>query len=439
MFRRLRKVLVAVSGGPDSLACLLVLRELGQQLGFSVEACHFDHQLRADSAADLEAVRAMCESLEVECTSGEGDVRGAAAQQKLGLEETARKMRYQFLAFVAGKREADCIATGHTADDQAETVLMRVVRGSGIRGIRGMLPVSDVPGAEAQRLLRPLLQTSRAATEQICAEFGLTPVVDPSNADPRFTRNRVRSETLASLRSLNPDVQRSLTGLAESAREAFEPIERRSFEVQPRERGPVGAIFDAARFGDLPAEALGLVIERESSFYHLEPETNRTRVKNLQAALAARSGVVRFGDTVVDVSSGFVRVGPVLEAVEPFEPAVLDVPGSTRAGPWRADVRTDPVEPSPEAPVCAIDQAATKGLLRIRSLAAGERLRWHGMERKVSDLFINEKVPVWDRVGVVAIADSLGPVALFGATRTFVRDGGDPTLWVRLSAIQRPK
>lgn len=439
MLRRVRKVLVAVSGGPDSLACLLVLRELGQRLGFGVEACHFDHQLRPDSAADLEAVRAICDSLEVECTSGEGDVRGASVQQKLGIEETARKMRYQFLAFVAGKREADCIATGHTADDQAETVLMRVVRGSGVRGIRGMLPVSDVPGAEAQRLIRPLLQTRRSATEEICAEFGISALMDPSNADPRFTRNRVRNETLAALRALNPDVHRSLIGLSESAREAFEPIERRSFEVQPRERGPVGAIFEAAKFAALPAEALGLVIERESAFYHLEVETNRTRVQNLQAALAARSGAVRFGDAVVEVSSGQVRVGPVLEAVELFEPAVLDVPGSTRAGPWRADVRTDPMEGTPEAPVCGIDQASTKGLLRIRPLGLGERIRWRGFERKVSDVFINEKVPAWERVGVVAVADSLGPVALFGATRTFVRDGDEPGLWIRLSAIPQPK
>jgi tRNA(Ile)-lysidine synthase len=439
MFRRLRKVLVAVSGGPDSLATLLVLRELGTQLGFEVEACHFDHQLRPDSVADLEAVRAMCESLEVECLTGEGDVRSVATQQKRGIEETARMMRYQFLAFVAGKREADCIATGHTADDQAETVLMRIVRGSGVRGIRGMLPVSDVPGAEAQRLIRPLLETRRAATEQICAEFGLTPLQDPSNADPQFTRNRVRNETLAALRALNPDVHRALIGLSESAREAFEPTERRSFDVQPRERGPVGAIFEAAKFAALPAEALGLVIERECSFYHLQPETNRTRVRNLQSALAAHSGLVRFGDAAVEVSSGRVRIGPFLEPVEPFEPAVLDVPGSTRAGPWRADVRTDPLDATPDAPVCAIDQAATKGLLRIRPLARGERIRWHGLERKVSDLFINEKIPAWERAGVVAVADSVGPVALFGATRTFVRDGDEPGLWIRLSAIPQPK
>ncbi len=439
MFRRVRKVLVAVSGGPDSLACLAVLKELGSALDFKVEACHFDHQLRPESSADMDAVRATCEGLEVECLTGEGDVRSVAAQQKRGIEETARMMRYQFLAFVAGKREADCIATGHTRDDQAETVLMRVTRGSGIRGIRGMLPVSDVPGAEAQRLIRPLLETPRTATEAICLELGLPALVDPSNSDPSFSRNRVRLETMAALRTHNPDIQRALIGLAESAREAFEPIERRSFEVQPRERGPVGAIFELSRFAALPSEALGLVIEREAGFYHLQPETNRTRVRNLGAALRSGSGRVRFGDTAVEVSSGLVRVGPVLEAVEPFESAVLNVPGSTRAGPWRADIATDPLAATPEAPVCAIDQASTKGLLRIRPLAAGERIRWHGHERKLSDLLINEKVPAWERAGMVAVADSLGVVALFGATRTFTRDGNDPSLWIRLSAIPQPK
>ena len=439
MFRRTRKILVAVSGGQDSLACLLVLRELGQQLGFDVEACHFDHQLRQDSRADLETVRAICEGLGVECLTGEGDVRSVAKQQKRGIEETARMMRYQFLAFVAGKREADCIATGHTQDDQAETVLMRVVRGSGVRGLRGMLPVSGVPGADAQRLIRPLLSVRRADTAQICREHGLEPVSDASNEDSRFTRNRIRNETLAALRQLNPNVHEALVGLAESAREAFDPIERRSFEVQPRERGPIGAIFALGGFAQLPAEALGLVIEREAAFYHLQPETNRTRVRNLQAVLATGSGSVRFGDTDVVASSGLVRVGPPLEDVEPFEPAVLNIPGSTRAGPWRVDVRTDAIEATPEAPVAGVELAATKGALRVRPLQPGERILWHGVERKVSDLFINEKVPVWERAGVVALADSAGLVALFGATRSFARDCTEPDLWIRLSAIPQPK
>jgi len=439
MFRRVKKVLVAVSGGPDSVACMLTLREFGLSEGFEVEACHFDHQLRPESKNDLEYVRSLCAEIGVECVSGEGDVAGVARQQKRGVEEVAREMRYQFLAFVAEKQQADCIATGHTSDDQAETVLMRIVRGSGIRGIRGMLPVSPVPGSEAQRLIRPLLTTPREATERICAEWNVVPVADVSNADVRFTRNRVRLETLRALREVNPSVNDALVGLGESARAAFEPVERRSFEVQPRERGPVGAIFATQPLAGLPAEALGLVLEREASFYHLRPEVNRTRFENARAMLAKGTGSVRFGEVALEASCGVTRLGPVLETVEPFEPAILNVPGSTRAGPWRVDVRTDPLESTPEAPAVAIGSADVAGALRARPLRPGDRMLIRGLERKVSDLLGNEKVPAWERVGMVAVGDSKGVVAIFGATRSFARDAAEADLWIKLSAIQPPR
>lgn len=440
MFRRVSKVLVAVSGGADSVACLLVLLGLRERFGFDVEAVHFDHKLRPESAADMDAVSRLCADLGVECVTGEGDVAAVAAKQRQGIEETARMMRYQFLAFVADKEGADCIATGHTADDQAETVLMRIARGSGVRGIRGMLPVAGVPGASERRLVRPLLGAGRVDTEAICAEFGITPIVDPSNADPSYTRNRIRGVVLDQLRALNPSVDDALRGLAESAREAFSFIEKRSFEAKPRERGPIGAIFPLAPFRELPSEALTLVIEREAAFYHLKPEVNRTRVENLRAVLARGTGAVHFGDTVVAASCGVIRLGPRLEPVDPFPAAVLNVPGSTRAGPWRVDVLTSEVDPAPGSPVIALAAATAKGALRVRSLQPGERLTWHGVERKVSDLLVNEKVPIWERHGVVAVADSARLLGLFGATRTFVADmQGEPELWVRLVAMPQSR
>ncbi len=440
MFRRVSKVLAAVSGGADSVACLLVLLGLRERFGFEVEAVHFDHKLRPESAADMDAVRQLCADLDVECVTGEGDVAAVAAKQRQGIEETARMMRYQFLAFAAGKEGADCIATGHTADDQAETVLMRIVRGSGVRGIRGMLPVAGVPGAPERRLVRPLLGVARADTEAICAEFGITPIVDPSNADLSYTRNRVRGTVLEQLRALNPSVEAALRGLAESAREAFSLIEKRSFEVQPRERGPVGAIFALGPFRELPSEALTLVIEREAAFYHLKPDVNRTRVANLRAVLAKGTGTVHFGDTVVEASCGVIRLGPRLEPVDPLPAAVLNVPGSTRAGPWRVDVLTSEVDPIPGSPVIALAAGTSTGALRVRSLQPGERMIWHGVERKVSDMLVNEKVPAWERPGIVAVADSVRLLGLFVATRTFVTDTqGEPGLWVRLAAIPQPR
>jgi tRNA(Ile)-lysidine synthase len=439
MFRRVSKVLAAVSGGADSVAMLLVVLGLRERFGFDVEAVHFDHKLRPESATEMESVKALCKELGVECVTGEGDVAAVAARQRRGIEETARMMRYQFVAFVAEREHADCVATGHTADDQAETVLMRILRGSGIRGIRGMLPVTSVPGAGERRLVRPLLETSRRDTEAICREFGVTPISDPGNVDPAFTRSRVRGEVLHALRSVNPAVGDALRGLAASAREAFEHVERQSFAVQPRERGPVGAILSLDAFRQLPSEALTLVIEREAAFYHLSPAINRTRIGNLRGVLERGAGSVYFGDAMVEVSCGQVRIGPRLEPVEPFPAVILNVPGSTRAGPWRVDVLTAAPDDLAGTPVLAVGEGAAQGALRVRPLQPGDRLAWRGMVRKVSDLLVNEKVPAWERPGMVALADSTRVLGLFAATRVFPADmGGQPGLWVRLAAMSRP-
>lgn len=415
LFRRVSRVLVAVSGGPDSLALLLVLRELHAEFGFEIEACHFDHQLRPESRADLERVRALCSEVGVECVTGEGDVRGVARQQKASLEDTARRMRYQFLAFVAEKENCDCVAAGHTADDQAETILMRILRGSGVRGIRGMLPRSGVPGADARALIRPILELSRAETAAICTEAGIEPLIDPTNADVSILRNQLRLETIPALREINPSVGDALRRLGASAREVFEGVERESFLMQPVARLPIGVVFDLAPFAALQDEARTLVIEREAAFYNLHPELNRTRVQNLAQVLRRGRGEVHFGDTVVEASSGKVRVGPALEPVEPFEGRVLNVPGATIAAPWRVDVSTQPLAVTPGAMAGALDSDTVSGALRVRPVAPGDTLLFRGIPRTIADVFASAKTPRWERMGVVAIADAARVQLLFTA------------------------
>jgi tRNA(Ile)-lysidine synthetase-like protein len=341
-------------------------------------------------------------------------------------------MRYGFLAFVAGKEAADAVATGHTADDQVETVLMRIVRGTGIRGLRGILPVGEVPGGGAQRLVRPLLDLHRADTATICREAGIEPLEDPSNLDPGYARNRIRHETLPSLRAGNPDVDGALLGLAASAREVFEGVEKQSFTVQPVERLPIGAIFEAAKLAALPNEAAMLVIEREAAFFKREPEVNRTRVENLRSVLASGSGEVAFGDIVVEVSCGQARVGPPLLEGEAFPERVLSVPGVTVAGPWRVTVTTDPMPVVAGAGYTRVDGSALKGALRVRPVAAGDRILYHGMERKVSDLLVNEKVPAWERLGLIAIADSAVVHALVGASKDLGAPASDAALYIKV-------
>lgn len=438
LFRRARNILVAVSGGTDSVACLLVLDALRERHGFDLQVVHFDHQLRPNSRDDLEFVRELAGTRELPFLSAEGDVGAVARQQRASIEDTARRMRYQFLAFVAAEKRADAIATGHTADDQAETVLMRILRGAGVRGIRGMLPASPVPGAPAQRLIRPLLELTRADTAAICEGAGIVPIEDASNADTAFARNRLRHEILPTLRAINPSVDRALRGLGQSAREVFGDVERASYTAQPLSRGPAGAEFALGGLRDLPAEALTLVIEREGSFYSLDVEANRTRLGNLRAVLRRGSGQVEFGAAQVQVSSGRVRIGPVL-AVESFEPKVLSVPGVTLAGRWRAQVSTDPLPPLEGAVDARIDISQQKGALRLRQVATGDRMTYHGIERKVSDVFANAKVPAWDRASAVAIADSARVLAVVSAAGTFETDStGDDVFYLRLTTPQPP-
>lgn len=436
LFRRAGKVLVGVSGGPDSLACLLLLLELRARFGFEVVAAHFDHQLRPDSAADLDHVRASCARLGVECLSGEGEVAKAAAEQKTGVEDAARRMRYSFLAFIAGKEGAGCIATGHTRDDQVETVLLRIMRGTGVRGLQGMLPSSPVPGAPAQRLVRPLLCLSHAEAQAICLRAGLVALEDPSNANPAFARNRLRIETLPALRATNPSLDASLLGIAASAREAYAPIERQALSLQPRERGELGAIFDLARLRELQNEALIAVIEREGTFYSLEAQVNRTRVQNLRAVLASGSGMVRFGPVDVEVSCGAARVGPLLSPPPTFEPVLLNIPGVTKGGGTAIHTSTGPYPPNPGEWTGAFDTAATRGALRLRTLLPGDRLRTAAGLRSVHDFLVNAKVPRWERSCILAIADAEAVVLLVnGPPPPTPALAGETTLFVRAGAL----
>jgi tRNA(Ile)-lysidine synthase len=439
LFRKLERLLVAVSGGPDSVAALLVLRELGKECGFEVIAGHFDHRLRPESRADLEYVRGLCARLDVPCFTGEGDVARAAEATGKGVEETARRMRYQFLGFLGGKEMAGALATGHTADDQAETVLHRIIRGSGIRGIRGMLPRSPVPGAEAQTLIRPLLVLRRSDTVAICAAAGIEAREDLSNRDRRYSRNRIRHEILPALRLENPSVDSALINLAASAREVFESVERQALSAQPASRDAAGSAFALPALASLPGEALTLVIEREASFFRLNVELNRTRVENLRDVLTHGDGQVTFGDAEVEVSCGLVRVGPPAEVPAGFDPVVLNVPGVTRAGPWKVQVLTDQPEADPSARVAAIDPGRARGALRLRPLLPGDRLRRGDREVRIADLLGNSKVPRWERRRLLAVTDGSAVVGLPGLPQALApKVAPEDALWVRVVRIEPP-
>ena len=213
------RVIVGVSGGPDSLSLLHALRQLAPEHGWTLHAAYLHHGLRPEADDEARFVVETAAGWGIGGTVGTADVRAIAAQPGVSLEEAARQARYAFLGRVALQQRASIVAVGHNADDQAETILMHLLRGSGLAGLRGMLPVSSLaelhlaalppeqrPDFGDLRLARPWLATPRSHILAYCQEHGLQPRQDLTNTDPAFFRNRLRHEVLPLLRQINPQL-----------------------------------------------------------------------------------------------------------------------------------------------------------------------------------------------------------------------------------------
>ncbi len=208
-------VVVAVSGGPDSVALLHALVQLTQRRypSLTLHVVHLNHRLRGrESDADEQFVQDLATKLDLKCTSIQQDIRASAQEQKRNLEEVAREARYRFLRDVADRLDARRIATGHTLTDQAETVLMRLVRGAGAAGLSGIHPVVD------DLIIRPLLGVTRAEVLAYCQHMDVPYRVDRTNLETPLFRNRIRHELFPKLTGFNPSVAESLARAAENLR-----------------------------------------------------------------------------------------------------------------------------------------------------------------------------------------------------------------------------
>lgn len=216
-------VLCAVSGGADSV-CLL--HWLSQQGDLTLTAAHFNHQLRgAEADRDEAFVRDLCEAWHIPLTVGRGDVRAFAKREGLSIEEGARILRYAFLEETAEAEGCQFIATAHTADDNAETVLLNLIRGTGLKGLGGIPPVQG-------NIVRPLLHATKKQVVQYLTEHQIPHVEDASNTDKTYTRNRLRSQVMPVLKELNPKAVEHINAAATQAREVDEYLEaqaRRAF------------------------------------------------------------------------------------------------------------------------------------------------------------------------------------------------------------------
>ena len=212
-------LLVAVSGGPDSVCLLHILVKLREELGIRLHIAHLNHQLRgAEAEADAHYVSDLAHRLDIPATIDQRNVKAYQAQQHISLEEAAREVRYTFLAQVAKSIGSNRVAVGHTVDDHVETILMHLIRGTGTRGLRGLQPSSLWQSSGSSlTIVRPLLPLSRRETADYCHSHKLMPRVDASNLSLSPLRNRIRHQLLPLLESYNPRVAEALLRTARIA------------------------------------------------------------------------------------------------------------------------------------------------------------------------------------------------------------------------------
>jgi len=242
------RLLIACSGGPDSLALLGVMTLLAPSLEVTLTVGHVDHGLRAGSAAEAAGVAAIAGRLRLPFVGGRLDLAAGA-----GLPARARRARRAALVVMAAGCGARWIALGHTATDQAETVLMHMVRGAGLEGLAGMAAIEG-------RWLRPLLRITRAEAAALCGRFGLVAIDDPTNHDERHARVELREAVLPRLRARNPRVERAISALTEQARDAEDALTGWARREEAARRGAEG--WSLAGFEGLPRAIRWRVLRR---------------------------------------------------------------------------------------------------------------------------------------------------------------------------------
>jgi len=287
------RIVLAVSGGPDSIALLHGAASVAGVHGWRLHVGHLDHGLRRESVSDADFVAATASELALPCTVGRADVRALAAAEHRSMEDSGRRARYRFLSELAGEvGSGTWIATAHTADDQAETVLMRLVRGTGQRGLRG------IP-ARRGHVIRPLLGQRRGRLREMVDALGLAYRLDATNADPAAaSRNRVRAELLPLLERLNPGMVDALTRFANLAADDDTALDAMASAQLAGRRGVDGTLD----WHDPPQRGIGRRVMRLAIG---EPAPDASRIEALlDAAEGSR------GNLTVELGGGrsaFVR------------------------------------------------------------------------------------------------------------------------------------
>ena len=376
------KVVCAVSGGSDSMALLWSMYLLKGKLGICLEAAHFNHNLRgAESERDEAFVRDFCKTHGINCHVGRGEV----VPGDKGLEAAAREARYRFLKTLPGM-----IATAHTADDNAETMLMHLVRGTGLKGLGGITPKTD-------RLIRPMLTVTRREVLAFLEAEQIPYVTDSSNATDDFLRNRIRHHVMPLLKQENPSLAENLSVTALNLRQ-----DAAALDALAEPTADVETLLQME-----PALQSRALTKLLLSWGVPEPETGHIDLlrKLLLSDNPSARGAFPGNICICRQYGKLVK----LEEKEELPEIILNNPGVTRIPQWGITVTCAPAETSGNG-----WKVYAEGTLLLRSRKEGDTIVLPGGTKSLKKLFIDRKIPASQRSRIPVIADSLGVVGVAG-------------------------
>ena len=419
-------VIVGYSGGADSTALLHLVTRVQGEFNLRVQAAHLHHGMRPEADDDVRVCAAVCAQLGVPLHVERVDVPARAQAERISLEEAGRNARYAFFDRLAHELNAVAVALAHTRDDQIETILINLLRGTGPRGLCGMPYKRD-------RIIRPLLDATRAQTHHYCAAQELPTVFDSTNLDPHQLRRRVRMELIPLLRDLSPAFDRHLLRLADilENEEAWWDYEVHSLmECGSVASADAEASLQHSKMGREFFTRLHPALQRRILREWLRAHLGTLRLPPYEilegircAALHGKRTSWQLSDTLrltTDEAALTLHTKP--PALEPYEyPVELETPILIpQAGAWLEARLLDAPPPTLHAaPDCAcIDADAVQGQLIVRNGRRGDRFQPLGMPapKKLSDIFVDRKMPRVERWRLPLLCDAAGILWVPGYT-----------------------
>ena len=396
-------VVVAVSGGADSMALLHILYSLKDEYNIRLIACHVNHGIRGEEAdSDEQFVKNCCKKLGVELHTLKADVPKLAAESGMGEEECGRKVRYDFFNSVAEKA---LIATAHTLSDRCETLLFNITRGASVKGLCSIPAVRD-------NIIRPLIDCSSSEVRAYCADNGIEYVNDSTNFEDKYTRNRIRLNVIPQLKAINPSVESSLSRLMDSARsdsDYFDSLTDSIIAASKLSDGGYAVKYFSDEHEAVKSRVITEILKTEAD---IRPE--KVHIRLVEDILSGGKAQIT-GGVIAECKDGELMINPTCENVEKWERDFSSLrcesPGQILTGEI---INISELQQSQNVHNNVLDFDSIIGKPVMRSRNEGDKIRLAGSSctKTLKKLFNEKKLK--NRNTVPVLADDLGVVWIYG-------------------------